>query len=431
MPSKRPLLFAALLLCAVQPAMAWAQTVPQTTPPPSTPQTAQQRLRVFLDCGGGCYEEYLRDQIKFVDFVRQPQDADVHLLAQTNSTGGSGREVVLRFVGRGRFTGHDEELKAMTLAADSTATQRAAVFRTVQVGLLTFMAREGIPSGVDLSVETAREASASQKPTRDPWKAWVFTIESSADYDAEQSQRERSWDLSFSADRITEDWKITFGTSFDYSREQFDLDEDEPLTAIRRSRETDWFVAKSWGPHWSIGFEGEFLSSTFGNTRSSFRILPAIEYSVWPYADYARRQLRFQYAVGYSVARYYEPTIYDALDDSHPLHLASATLEREEPWGSLQTSLEFSQYLHDLGFYRLEASGELSYRIARGLSISFDGSISRIRDQLSLPRREASDEEILLRLRELQSDYRVGFDISVRYTFGSLFNNIVNPRFGR
>jgi hypothetical protein len=130
-------------------------------------------------------------------------------------------------------------------------------------------------------------------------------------------------------------------------------------------------------------------------------------------------------------ARYNELTIYDTFDDTHPLHSALAVLEREEPWGSLQAALEFRQYLHDLSFYRLEASGELSYRITRGLSIGFEGNISRIRDQLSLPRREATDEEILLRLRELQSDYQVGFDVNIRYTFGSLFNNIVNPRFGR
>ena len=105
--------------------------------------------------------------------------------------------------------------------------------------------------------------------------------------------------------------------------------------------------------------------------------------------------------------------------------------EREEPWGTLQAGLEFSQYLHDPSFYRLEAAGEFSFRITRGLSISFDGQASRIRDQLSLPRREATDEEILLRLRELQSDYRFEFDIGIRYSFGSLFNNIVNPRFGR
>jgi hypothetical protein len=76
-------------------------------------------------------------------------------------------------------------------------------------------------------------------------------------------------------------------------------------------------------------------------------------------------------------------------------------------------------------------SGDLSFRIVRGLSFTVEGSASRVRDQLSLPRRNATDEEVLLRLRELQSDYELEFNIGFTYSFGSLFNNVVNPRFGR
>lgn len=190
-------------------------------------------------------------------------------------------------------------------------------------------------------------------------------------------------------------------------------------------------MAKSRGPHWSVGLDGQFRSSTFGNTKASFATAPAVEYSVFPYEEYATRQLRFQYSLGIAHARYNELTLSDTLEDTHPIHRASATLERNEPWGTLEASLEFSQYLHDVSFYRLDASADLRFRITRGLSLTAEGNASRLRDQLSLPRRDATDEEILLRLRELQSGYRFGFDIGIECTFGSLFNNIVNPRFGR
>ena len=36
---------------------------------------------------------------------------------------------------------------------------------------------------------------------------------------------------------------------------------------------------------------------------------------------------------------------------------------------------------------------------------------------------------MLLQLRELQSGYEVSFSVGVSYSFGSLFNNVVNPRF--
>ena len=56
---------------------------------------------------------------------------------------------------------------------------------------------------------------------------------------------------------------------------------------------------------------------------------------------------------------------------------------------------------------------------------------SRIRDQLFLPLRGATPEEVLLRLRRLQSGYEYGFRFGLTYTFGSIFSSIVNPRFGR
>jgi len=93
-------------------------------------------------------------------------------------------------------------------------------------------------------------------------------------------------------------------------------------------------------------------------------------------------------------------------------------------------SLEWSQYLHDLSKYRLELQSDVSVRIVRGLSVNLDVSASRIRDQISLPRRGATQEEVLLRLRELQSGYEVDVSFSLTYSFGSLFNNVVNPRFG-
>lgn len=398
--------------------------------PPSTQGKPSGRLRVFLDCGGDCFSDYLRDEIKFVDFVHQPQDADVHVLASVHETGGGGRETVLRFVGRGRFAGHDEELRAVSLSGDTESTRRALILRTVQVALLAFAAREGLPAGVSLSIES-EEKGPARTPADDPWRAWVFSVSGSANFDKQETQREHRWDLEFGADRITEEWKITIGAELSKSVEEFDLDEEAPLEAIRQQRQGRWFVANSWGPHWSAGFKGDVQSSTFGNTKFAWGTAPGVEYNVFPYADYATRQLRLNYFVGIRHARYNEITLYDKLDETHSAQEAAVVFDRREPWGSIQGVFEFSQYLHDLSKYRLAVGGEASIRITRGLTVNLEASASRIRDQLALPRRDASQEEVLLRLRELQSGFRVSFDVGFRYSFGSLFNNVVNPRFGR
>lgn len=59
------------------------------------------------------------------------------------------------------------------------------------------------------------------------------------------------------------------------------------------------------------------------------------------------------------------------------------------------------------------------------------GRFERIHDQLSLPSGGASLDEVLLRIKELETSYDYSFSLGFRYTFGSVYSNVVNPRFGR
>jgi hypothetical protein len=405
----------------------------------SPPQSAQQapslpaparRLRVFLDCFD-CFQDYLRDEIRWVDFVRQREDADVHILSSSTSTGGGGREVVLRFVGLGRFQGVDHEHRAITMVADPEEVRRRQILYATTIGLLDYLSHEGLPADLNVTVRTAAAQGKPAVPARDPWNFWVFSIEGGASINAEETSRDSQFNIQASADRVTESWKISIGADFEEERERFDLDEDDPSEFRTHSRGVSVFLARSLGPHWSVGLQGGVDSSSFGNTRVSAGMAPAIEYSVFPYSQYATRQLRIQYEVGPVHARYNEITLFDQLRETRGQHELSVTLEQRQPWGTLDAGFEFSQYLHDPGKYRLEVDGDISIRLFRGFSVSLEGSASRIRDQLSLPRRNATPEEVLLRLRELQSGYELSFDINLNYSFGSLFNNIVNPRFGQ
>src|SRR5262245_24663343 len=66
-------------------------------------------VRVFLDCPR-CDEDYLRKEVTFIDYVRNREDADVHLLVTTQETGGGGVQYTLKFIGVGRFQGQDQTL---------------------------------------------------------------------------------------------------------------------------------------------------------------------------------------------------------------------------------------------------------------------------------------------------------------------------------
>ena len=406
----------------------------QTTTPP-TPQAqaapAATRLRVFLECD--CFQTFLREEIEWVDFVRQPQDADVHVLSASNSTGGGGEETVLRFVGLGRFKGTDTELKSIAQTGDTENVRRQKMLRTMTVGLLAYVERAGGGGDLRISVEAKEGGKGQTAVTDDPWRAWVFSVRGGGSLDRQESNREWNWEASATANRVTEKWILSLNVNSETQHEEFNLDEEdeEPFTVVRRERNANWFVARGLGPHWSIGLDGGVSSSTFGNTRLAVNFAPTIEYNIFPYADYASRQLRIQYAIGFDHARYNEITLFGKLRETNPGHAIDVSLQQVQPWGEVDIGVELRQYLHDLGKYRVEVNGDLSFRISRGLSLELDGSASRIRDQLSLPRRDATPEEVLLRLRELQSGYQIEFSANLTYRFGSIFNNIVNPRFGR
>ena len=416
------------LLSIVPAADVTAQApAPSTQVPTAIGPDTGGRLRVYLECD--CFQEYLRDQLELVDFVRQPQDADVHILSSSRETGGGGSELVLRLVGRGRFDGVDTDLRVVSQAAETENFRRAQVLRTTTVGLLGYLARENLPAGLDLSVTAAAAGRMEPALVRDPWNLWVFSVSTGTSYEAEEANRELQWNINATADRVTEEWRIAFGGRLDEERQTFDLDEDDPFEVEQTERSVEWFVARGLGPHWSVGLDGEVESSTFDNTRFSAETAPAVEFRIFPYRDYATRQFVIQYSAGIEHAKYTEVTLFDRLEETRPRHELSANLNQRQPWGSLEAGIEWSQYLHDAARYRIEVDAELSLRVVRGLSVNVEGNASRIRDQLSLPRRSATQEEVLLQLRQLQSGYEVGFSVGVSYSFGSLFNNVVNPRF--
>jgi len=112
------------------------------------------------------------------------------------------------------------------------------------------------------------------------------------------------------------------------------------------------------------------------------------------------------------------------------LHSLSASYEVVEKWGSINMSLSYSNYLHDWSKNNLSLYGFLSLRIAKGLQVTFGGNISLIHDQLALVKGGATTEEVLLRRKELATQFQYFTSFGLTYTFGSIYNNVVNPRFG-
>ena len=392
-------------------------------------QDTNATLKVYLDCND-CFGDYIREEVDIVEYVRDPAEADVHIIVSRSETGSGGIERSIALIGVGRFKGLDFRLRAISQSGDTEDTQRQRLATAITIGLLNYVSTDGVKGG--LSVEVTRAAQPGQGgPVVDPWNFWVMSVQGSVATRGEESSRQVDLGADLGADRITDDWKITMGLEVEYRREDFDLDEDEPLRAERNERDFDGLVARSLNDHWSIGGRASIDSSTFDNIAIRWFAGPAIEFNLFPYSQYTRRQMRFGYAVGPYYARYREETLFFKTSDALAQQQASLTIDQREPWGSLQAEFEYSTFLPDASLHRIQLEADVNIRLARGLSLTIEGTTSRLRDQLSIPRRGVTPEEVLLRLRRLRSGYEYDLQVGLTYTFGSIFNTIVNPRFGR
>ena len=264
--------------------------------------------------------------------------------------------------------------------------------------------------------------------TLDPWNAWVFETEAQVELERERSSSNTELGLDVRADRITEHWKTRISIGGDYEDESFDID-GERITSVRRDFGVNVLQVRSLGRHWSAGIRLAAGSSTFNNQRLGLVIAPAVEYDLYPYDEATRRQLYIHYAVGGRSFRYEDTTVYFKLRETLPFESLHLSYMQKQTWGSLNAQVAGYHFLHDLGKSRLDFNAGASLRIIKGLSFEFYGEYAVIHDQLYLPKGDLTREEVLLRQTQLATGYQAQIFAGLSYTFGSVFNNVVNPRF--
>jgi hypothetical protein len=418
----RTLLSALVLATTLLPSGAHAQDVPQAPP---------RALRVFLDCER-CDFDHFRREVTFVAYVRDRADAQVHVLVTGQGTGAGGQEYTFFFIGQQEFASREDTLRWTSRQDNTDDEVRDGLTRTFALGLIPFAARTPVADALRIEFEGAENAAAPARAD-DPWNLWVFQIRTGGSIEGEESQSSRSLDGSLSADRVTDATKIDLGARFEYNEDTFrDLEEDEEFKSFSRDANADALVVFSLGEHWAWGGEARVGSSTRLNQDLYLSFMPAIEYSFYPYSESTRRQITFLYEIGFTYFDYDRLTLFDKVKET----LAEQTIEIaagfQQPWGEIDAGVEWSNYLHDFALHRLDFSSRFEVRLFRGLGLDVQGNVARIQNQLYLLRREdITDDEVLLRRAALGTDYEFEIELGFSYTFGAVFNNVVNPRMSR
>ncbi len=383
-------------------------------------------LKVFLDRFRR-YDDFLIQNIPYVNFVRDTRQAELYVLMTSQDTGG-GTEYTLTFIGQETYSGQNDTLTYFSDQNNTDDENRSNILKKVQLGMLSYVSNTPFAEDLVISFEPETDEQVLEVK-EDKWNYWVFRINASADISSEESRKRYELEGNISANRITEDWKFRLNYNPEYNESE-DKTEDEVFRSFTRENDFRGLFVKSVNDHWSVGLNTEVISDTRINTRYSLGAAPAIEYNIFPYELSTRKQFRFLYSLWAKTVDYRAETIFNK--DNETLYFTTLSIDAEmfERWGTFETRLEGTLFLHDVSFNKVDWFTSLNIRLYEGLSLRLFGNVALIHDQLFISKEDIPIEDILLRRKQLKTNWEYSTSIGLTYTFGSPYNNIVNPRFG-
>lgn len=385
---------------------------------------------VYLDCSS-CDITYIRTNVTFVNYVRDQSDANIYLMINDLRTAGGGREYTLVFSDIGLEQNRSDTLRYVSSSTDSGDERRRGLTRYIKVGLVPFVSTTRAMETLDVFYEEPDGDEAEEESVVDPWNNWVFDIDVRSNIWGESSEFNIGVFSGIEAERITPIWKIRSRLRGEIRRRNVELT-DQTINVNRDWGEYWAMAAYSINDHASVGLFNRMNFSRTSNIALNAELSPAFEYNFFPYTEYQERRFIIQYSLSPTYRKYFNTTIF--LKDSEFVlnQELSTRLRYDQRWGRVDIRVAGANYFHDLSINRLEINPSFNVRIVRGLSVSLSARYRLINDQLSLElpsEVDPNDPISIIEGVQRPTAYSYSFSFGLSYTFGSIYNNVVNPRF--
>ena len=387
-------------------------------------------INVFLDCRG-CNEGFIKSEIGFVNFVRDMNDAEVHLIITRRGTASGGTQYQLSFLGYQSYSGTDQDLTYTSYDSDTYEEERNGLVKYVKLGLIPYLNEKDALN--DFELEYTGDARGIPTNIEDKWNSWIFEIGSNGSIRGEENQQNVNLDSRIRIRRITEIWKFQLNLNHSYRRNTY-ITTDSEGTRTEDDFVTDrqnmfGLLAYSINDHWSVGSYFNGGSSSRDNIDLWYGATPTIEYSFYPYREFARREVTLRYGLYSAMYDYTERTIFGKTNEFLVRQELVFNMDYTKPWGGVEARINGRSYLHDLSKNRLNMQLELNMRIIRGFSVFVNTEYSIINDQLSLSAEGVTDKEAIANTRQQATSYSYRASAGFEISFGSIYDSVVNTRF--
>ena len=380
-------------------------------------------LNVFMEAS-----DYIKKEIPYINYVRDRKVADVYIISTSESTGSGGTVSTFFIVGQGKYSGMADTIKCNISPDDTPDIKRSKEVKALKMGLIRYIAKTPLAQYMNISfTEPLSETVSSDK-----WNSWVYAANLWAYISGQSTYKINYLSGMLSANRITEKSKFESSISLDTETDKIKYqEEDFDTTYISTYKQKSGYLSyvKSINNHWSAGGSINVLSFTYSNYDLSINIAPGIEYDLFPYTESTRRLLTFLYKAGVEINNYTEETDRFKMKETVAYHSLAAHMSYIQKWGSISGTLTWSNYFFDWSYNKLRLYTTTRLRLFKGVQFNIQGQVSLVHDQISLPREGASLEDVLLRRKMQRTTYQYYTSIGLTYTFGSIYNNVVNPRF--
>ncbi len=390
--------------------------------------------KVFLDCNYYCDLQYIKQQLNYVNFVRDRALADIYILQTGIETGGGGNKYELYFYGQGRFASMNDTSQFFTKVDDTESEIRDYLLAKLKIGLLPYILKTPLADQLTFTVGNSEtEGNNDATNVKDPWNFWTFSSRVSGFFSGESYYNNSDVFSRISANRITEKNKINGSIGFSYNESNFYNNDTNGVKylsfrGINRSQFVRASYIHSLTDHMSAGVFSEAKTSTYSNLQVSAFLKPGIEYNIFPYAEATRRQLTFRYTVGPQFNKYVDSTVFDKTQELLYRHDLEIGFQQVQKWGSVSLNGGLGNYLHDFKLNSFYINPNISWNAFKGFNLEIGGYGSLINDQVTLSKESLDPGEFFTRIRQFGTNYSYFAYMSVNYTFGSIYNNVVNPR---